>query len=131
VHTPVGNKSIPDTLPIDAACRPTRLHIARFLIGKGADINAHSGSFKASVLAVTGFGSKSPPLVEAAIQGDVDVMDMLLDCGADATVTCGRPGHDGSALFFLVANRAYGYHEGCASVHVKLLDPMIEKVCVY
>jgi hypothetical protein len=99
----------------------TQLEIPRYLIRNGADI---SGSFRSAV----GGGSsasnrRTPCLVQAAINGNVAVMNMLLDMGADATVTCGGE-HDGSALFFLIANRGYGVDD----LPVCALDPMIEKV---
>jgi hypothetical protein len=91
-----------------------QLEIARYLVQKGADI--------------IGAPNSMPQLVNAAHSGWANVMDMLLDMGADASVTFnGR-----SALFYLIAMRAYGPvefgEETWEPLDPRPLDSLIEKV---
>jgi ankyrin repeat protein len=61
-----------------AACH-SHLHIARYLVGEGAQVNE-------------GDGSGSPALRELCMRGSQAMVDLLLEAGADA-VTPNRHGH--------------------------------------
>ena len=57
--------------PLSAAARGKRLEVARFLLGKGADVN-HRGSLGGDT-----------PLMAAAKSGNVEMVKLLLEHGAD------------------------------------------------
>jgi len=58
-----------------AAVTYKRLDIAQSLLAKGADINARTGQFESST-----------PLIDASFEGDVKIINWLIDHGADVSL---------------------------------------------
>ena len=61
--------------PLSSAVKGRRIEIARFLLAKGADVNARNSL------------SRETPLMEAAYSGDTEMLKLLLAQGADPCTT--------------------------------------------
>jgi hypothetical protein len=98
--------------PLSAAARGKRLEVARFLLGKGADVNHQSR-----------LGGNTP-LMEAAKSGNVEMLRLLLEHGADACATMKFSDNDNAQRIAEKAHNAAAVEYLAAHSHCVLPPPL-------
>jgi hypothetical protein len=98
--------------PLSGAAQGKRLEVARFLLGKGADVNHQSH-----------LGGETP-LMDAAKSGNVEMVKLLLERGADPCTTVKYSDNDNAQRIAEKAHNAGAVEYLAAHSHCVLLPPL-------
>jgi ankyrin repeat protein len=108
----VNHEAADGETPLSAAALGKRLEVARFLLGKGADVN-HQGSLGGNT-----------PLMEAAKSANVEMVKLLLEHGADPCATLKYSDNDNAQRIAEKTHNAAAAEYLAAHSHCVLPPPL-------